>query len=112
MVSSITLKLINRRGTVSHEIALGLIALALAVAVFYVDAFTEIESAIAVLYVIVLLLAAEILTRIGTTLLAIVSIILTLFAYFYSHGFEENVPAQLRLAVSLAAITITCALIL
>ena len=112
MGSSVLLKLINRRGTPSHEITLGLIALALGAAVFYVDAFTEIQSAIAVLYVIVLLLAAEMLTRIGTTLLAVICAALTLFAYLYSHGLGEDVPAQLRFAVSLAAITITCALIL
>ncbi|MBB3654877.1 PAS domain S-box-containing protein [Rhizobium sp. BK650] len=112
MRSSVLLKLVSRRGTLSHEITLGLIALVLGAAVFYVDAFTEIQSAIAVLYVIVLLLAAEVLTRIGTTLLAIICAALTLFAYFYSHGLGEDVPAQLRFAVSLAAITITCALIL
>lgn len=112
MGSSVLLKLINRRGTPSHEITLGLIALVLGAAVFYVDAFTEVQSAIAVLYVIVLLLAAEMLTRIGTTLLAVICSALTLFAYFYSHGLGEDVPAQLRFAVSLAAITITCALLL
>ncbi len=112
MGSSVLLKLVNRRGTPSHEITLGLIALVLGATVFYVDAFTEIQSAIAVLYVIVLLLAAEILTRIGTTLLAVICTAFTLFAYFYSHGLGEDVPAQLRFAVSLAAITITCALIL
>ncbi|MBW9056331.1 ATP-binding protein [Rhizobium mesosinicum] len=112
MGPSIVSKLVNRRGTLSHEVTLGLIALVLGAAVLYVDAFTEIESAIAVLYVIVLLLSAEMLTRIGTTLLAIVCAALTLFAYFYSHGLDEDIPAQLRLAVSLAAITITCALIL
>lgn len=112
MGSSVLSKLLNRRGTASHEITLGLIALVLGATVLYVDAFTEIQSAIAVLYVIVLLLAAEMLTRIGTVLLAIVCTGLTLFAYFYSHGLGEDVPAQLRLAVSLAAITITCALIL
>ncbi len=112
MGSSILSRLINRRGSVSHEVTLGLIALVLGITVLYVDAFTEIESAIAVLYVIVLLLSAEIMTRTGVTLLAAICGALTLFAFFYSHGLEEDVPAQLRLAVSLAAITITCALIL
>ena len=43
----------------AHHLAFGLGALALAAAVFYVDTYTDIEGAIAVLYVITVLLAAQ-----------------------------------------------------
>jgi len=48
-----------------NERRLGILAIPLALAVFVIDIFTDIESAIAVLYVLVLLLAATTLSRRG-----------------------------------------------
>ncbi|MGN7292587.1 sensor histidine kinase [Rhizobium sp. SAFR-030] len=87
------------------------LAFILAVTVFWVDAFTTIESAIAVLYVIVLLLSAEALTTRGIWLTTAACLILTLSAYVIGHGLAYDLPALLRLAVSLAALFITRALI-
>lgn len=105
-------KLISRRGTPGHDIALGLTALVLCIVVFYIDTFTSIESAVAVLYVLVILLAAEILSREGIRLLAICCGGLTVLSYFWTHGSDADLPAVLRLAVSLSALLITAALIL
>lgn len=95
-----------------HDAAIGLVALLLVVTVFSVDTFTSIESAIAVLYSIALLLSAEILTRQGILIAAISCAALTAISYIVTHGLAHDLPAMLRLAVSMAALFITCALIL
>ncbi|CAN7582117.1 ATP-binding protein [Rhizobium sp. LjRoot30] len=98
--------------TLGHDVAVGFAALLLAVAVFWVDTFTSIESAIAVLYVIVLLLAANMLTRQGIVVATMVLALLTTVSYLATHGLAPDLPAVLRLAVSLAALFITGALLL
>ncbi|MBP2558130.1 signal transduction histidine kinase [Neorhizobium galegae] len=98
--------------TPSHHFAARFAAFILAVTVFYVDTFTSIESAIAVLYVIVLLLAAESLSRKGIWIVSFVCGSLAIVSYFGTHSFSPDFPSLLRLAVSLAALLITCSLIL
>jgi signal transduction histidine kinase len=98
--------------TIGHDAAIGGAALVLAGSVFWIDTFTTIESAIAVLYVIVLLLAAEILTRRGVWIAASTCFLLALISYAATHDFASELPAFLRLLVSLAALSITCTLIL
>lgn len=80
--------------------------------IFYIDAFTDIEGAIAGLYVVALLILAPALTSRGTVLSALICAGLTLAAYFPAHGAAIAVPPGLRVVVSLAALWITCALLL
>ena len=72
------------------DLAAGFLAIALALAVFYVDTFTDIEGAIAVLYAIVLLLAAEVTGRTGIILSGIGCFILTITSYYATHGPEPE----------------------
>ncbi|MDB5526278.1 MAG: two component sensor kinase [Rhizobium sp.] len=88
------------------------IAPVLAACVFYVDTFTEIHSAIAVFYVIVLLLAGDALTERGILLLSGFCTALATFSYGFAHGLDPDLAAALRLVVSIAALLITCALII
>lgn len=87
-------------------------AFALAAAVFYVDTFTDIHSALATLYVVALLLSAETLTEKGTLLLTAIFIALAGFSYAAAHGLQADLAAALRLTVAVAAMLITCALII
>jgi len=95
-----------------YEIGILSFALVLAATVFYVDTFTDIHSALATLYVITLLLSAETLTEKGTMMLTAVCIGLSILSYGAAHGSEADLATVLRLAVALAAILITCALII
>ncbi|MGO1164322.1 sensor histidine kinase [Brucella sp. C7-11G] len=90
----------------------GLFAIALAFAVFYVDTFTDIEGAVAVLYAIALLLAAELTGRTGIVLSAIGCLVLTIASYYATHGPEPDFQTTIRLGVAIAAIVITAVLIL
>lgn len=110
-MSSVARALLSRRNDGIHDATMGLIATLLAAIVFYVDSFTEIEGAVAVLYVLVLLLSADILTRAGLTAVAGVCIGLSLFSYFYSHGPTPDLQPTLRLTVALAALVITATLL-
>lgn len=103
--------LFNRRGRPAHTIAVGLMAIGLAALVFYVDTFTSIEGAIAVLYVVVLLLGSEILTRIGLLMVVLLCIALAIISYAVAHGDVAELQTFLRLAVALAALAITFALL-
>jgi C4-dicarboxylate-specific signal transduction histidine kinase len=82
------------------------------VTVFYLDTFTDIHSALATLYVITLLLSAETLTEKGTLLLTAVCVGLSVLSYAATHGTDADLAAILRLTVAVAAISITCALII
>lgn len=87
-------------------------AFLLAATLFYLDTFTEIQSALATLYVITLLLSAETLTEKGTLLLAGVCIGLSALSYVASHGLHGDLAAALRLTVAIAAMVITALLII
>ncbi|WP_296433490.1 MULTISPECIES: PAS domain-containing sensor histidine kinase [unclassified Rhizobium] len=104
--------LFNQRGGTGHRVTVALISAFLMAIVFVIDTFTEIEGAIAVLYVMALLLGSEILTRTGLLLTSIVCIFLTVLSYFLTHGPDPDLQTFIRLAVALAALAITMALLL
>ncbi|MBP2300691.1 sensor histidine kinase [Azospirillum picis] len=93
------------------ERRLGLLALPLALLVFVVDTFTDIESAIAVLYVLVLLLAANALPRAGILLAGGGCALLAVLSFLASHWTGMDLSSILRCGVSLAAIAITSVLL-
>src|SRR6218665_1558789 len=104
--------LIDPNRNTRDRLLVGIMAVVLAITVFYVDTFTEIESAIAVLYVIVLLLMGEIATRLGIAITAIGCGILTFVSYFDTHGTIYDLAVTLRLVVAIAALVITAILLL
>jgi C4-dicarboxylate-specific signal transduction histidine kinase len=94
-----------------HEIGILSLAGVLAAAIFCLDTFTDIHSALATLYVITLLLSAETLTEKGALLLTGICVSLAMFSYLAAHGLQGDLAAALRLTVAVAAMAITCALI-
>lgn len=91
-----------------HRLAAPLLALL----VFVVDTFTDLMSAIAVLYVLVMLIAARSLARRGLILAGIGCQGLAILSFAISHGLGADVSTVLRLVVALAAILITTMLLL
>ncbi|MBP1097721.1 PAS domain-containing sensor histidine kinase [Bradyrhizobium diazoefficiens] len=85
---------------------------ALAFAVFMVDVLTPLEGAVAVLYVIAILLAARTNRRNDIIVAATACVVLTITAYLLSHDLHEIASPALRALVSLAAIGITTLLVL
>lgn len=88
------------------------IAAALAIAIFVVDTFTPFGMAVAVLYVIVVLMAANFCDRRGLLLVSIGCAALTVLAFLLSHGLQYQTTAFARFLVSLAAIAIATILAL
>ncbi|CAH1678567.1 Histidine kinase [Hyphomicrobiales bacterium] len=84
----------------------------LAAAVFAIDSFTTLGSAVAVLYVLVLLIVGDTSTRRGLYAVAGACITLTLFGYFYGHGLTGDIDVLLRLVFSIAAILATAFILL
>ncbi|MBR0907127.1 ATP-binding protein [Bradyrhizobium liaoningense] len=84
----------------------------LALAVFLVDVLTPLEGAIAVLYVVAILLAARTNRRNDIIVAATGCAVLTIAAYLFSHGLEPIASPAFRALVSLAAIAITTLLAL
>lgn len=84
----------------------------LAFAVFLVDVLTPLEGAVAVLYVVAILLAARTMQREDIVIAATSCAVLTMVAYALSHGSSSIGSPALRAAVSLAAIAITALLAL
>lgn len=84
----------------------------LAFAVFMVDVLTPLEGAVAVLYVIAILLAARTNRRKDIIVAAAGCIVLTVSAYLTSHDLHTLASPALRALVSLAAIGITTLLVL
>src|SRR5690349_3926507 len=95
----------------SHN-GLRLCSAALAFAVFLVDVLTPWEGAVAVSYVIAILLAAKTTRRDDIIIAAISCAVLTVAAYLLTHGFGPVDSAALRATVSIAAIAITTLLAL
>jgi PAS domain S-box-containing protein len=83
-----------------------MIAAALAIGIFVIDTLTTLDIAIAVLYVAVVLMAANFLERRGVLLVSAGCLALTVFGFLLSHGFSAD-TALVRCLVSLAAIAIT-----
>ncbi len=84
----------------------------LAFAVFLIDVLTPLEGAVAVLYVVAILLAARTTHRDDIVIAAITCALLTIAAYVLSHGLSSIGSPALRALVSLAAIAITTMLAL
>jgi PAS domain S-box-containing protein len=80
---------------------------ALAIAIFLVDVLTPLEGAVAVLYVIAILLAAKTSRRSDIIVAAAGCIVLTIAAYLFSHDLSSVASPALRALVSMAAISIT-----
>ncbi len=81
-------------------------ALGLAVSIFLFDALSPLEGAIAVLYVIVILLAARTDCRIDILFAGLLSVALTIAAYAWAHDFVLVGASEVRALVSLSAIAI------
>ncbi len=90
---------------------LSIATLLFAVAIFLVDTFTPLDIAIAVLYVVVVLTAANLFERRGLLLVSGACLVLTVAAFVISHGLTAD-AAFLRCLVSLLAIVITTILAL
>lgn len=88
------------------------VAALLAVAILLVDVLTPLEGAVAVLYVVVVLIAARTGRRSDILVAAGVGLGFTVAAYLASHGTAPVGSPSLRALVSLAAIAITAALAL
>jgi two-component system, LuxR family, sensor kinase FixL len=89
-----------------------LIAGAIAIIIFAIDTFTPLDIAIAVLYVIVVLMAANFLQRRGVILVSLACAALTVLSFLLQHGYSDGSEAIGRCLVSLAAIGITTLLAL
>jgi signal transduction histidine kinase len=87
-------------------------AIGLALIVFTVDTFTDIESAIAVIYVLVMILIADAMSPRGIVAAAVGCGMLATGSYVYSHGVDPTLSTQLRFGVALSAIAITTGLLL
>lgn len=87
-------------------------AAALAIAIFVIDTFSPLQMAIAVLYVMVVILAASFSRRKGVLLVALGCAALTILGFSISHGLNYETMAFARCLVSLAAIAIATFLVL
>lgn len=87
-------------------------ALVLALVIALVDTFTDFDGAVAVLYVVVVLLAARTSRRLDIIVAGAAGIVLTIAAYLNSHGLNHVGSPTARALVSLAAIGITALLAL
>jgi PAS domain S-box-containing protein len=79
---------------------------AIALAIFVVDTATSLDIAIAVLYVVVVLMAANFLQRRGVLLVASACLTLTLLSYFVQHRLAAD-TALVRCLMSISAIGAT-----
>lgn len=80
-------------------------------AIFVVDAFTALDIAIAVLYVVVVLCATSVWSRRGVLLTGVACVVLTVGAFTLTHHAVFSSPMA-RCLVSVAAISITTVLAL
>jgi signal transduction histidine kinase len=86
-------------------------AAALAAAIFLVDTFTPFGMAVAVLYVLVILIAASFCDRRQLQWVGAACGVATILAFTLSHGTAYNTSAFARCLISLAAIAITTLLV-
>jgi hypothetical protein len=87
------------------------VAAALAGGIFLIDTLSSLQFAVASLYVIVVLNAAQDLHRRGVVT-GVTCAFLTVFSYVLVHGFVVDGTAPLRSAVSLVSILIVTILVL
>lgn len=83
-----------------------LAAACLMAAIFLLDTFSTLEGAVAVLYVVAVLLAARTHERNDIVITAAAGVVLTIVAYVVGHGLEHAGAQTVRAFVSLAAIGI------
>jgi two-component system sensor kinase FixL len=88
------------------------IAGALAIIIFVIDTFTPLDIAIAVLYVVVVLMAANFLRRRGVILVSLACAGLTVLSFILQHGYWDTSDSIGRTLVSLTAIGVTTILTL
>jgi len=88
-----------------------IVAAAFALAIFVVDTATTLDIAVAVLYVIVVLLSANFFSRQGVLLAASGCAVLTVTSFLISHGLTVGTPL-VRCLVSLSALGATTLLVL
>ena len=99
------------RATAKASAILSVATILFAVAIFAVDTFTSLDIAIAVLYVVVVLMAANLFNWTGVLVVTFACLVLTVFSFLSSHGLKVD-TAFVRCLVSLAAIIITSILAL
>ncbi|MHA6720995.1 sensor histidine kinase [Sphingomonas sp. RS6] len=87
-------------------------AFTLALAIFWLDTFSSLASAVATLYVLVLLIAAGDAARTDLIGWAAACAALTVASFLIVHGRNPSVDASLRMMVSLAATLVTGGLLL
>lgn len=87
-------------------------AIALAVVIFLFDTFSPFGMAVAVLYVLVVIMVANFCEQRGVLIVAIACGALTLIAFSVSHGSQYESTAFARCLISLSAIAITTGLTL
>lgn len=80
--------------------------------IFLIDSLSSLDIAIAVLYIVVILISVDLFSRKGVLIVACGSGLLTLIAYVVAHGAEFWTPAFGRCLVSLVAIAIAAFLAL
>jgi two-component system sensor kinase FixL len=85
---------------------LSLVAVLFAVAIFVVDTFTPLGIAVAVLYMVVVLMAGRFFQRPGILVVGFACLLLTTLSYLLQYG-EASGPEFVRFLVSVAAISIT-----
>ncbi len=85
---------------------LAMVAGALTIGIFVIDTATTLDIAIAVLYVVVVLMAANLLQRRGVLLVSAVCLALTVLSYSLSHKLAAD-TALVRCLISLSAIGAT-----
>jgi two-component system sensor kinase FixL len=88
----------------AHSRLLPVIAAALVFLIFVIDTFTRLQIAVAVLYVLVVLLSANFSGRRGILLWSLACIGLTLASLFIKHGRDPDEGAVARYMMSLLAI--------
>jgi PAS domain S-box-containing protein len=80
--------------------------------IFAIDTFSPLDMAIAVMYVIVVLVSAGIWARRGVLLVTASCLALTVLSYALTHSEVFSAAASGRLLVGLLAIVVTCVLVL
>ncbi|MFG1432407.1 ATP-binding protein [Xanthobacter sp. V2C-8] len=79
----------------------------LAAAIFLIDTFSPLDMAIAVLYVVVVLIAAGVAEQRGLLLIGGTCIALTLLSFAITHTHAYDIASTMRCVVSLAAVSVT-----
>lgn len=88
------------------------VAIVLGSIIFFIDTFTDLGSAVAVLYVLVIVLAGDLGSKSLVRFTAATCACLTVGSFLYSHGLATHSQSFLRLLFSLAANGVTTLLLL